>query len=210
VHDAALPAAERHLRWMGSFSPELLRSVLTEDVQARIGTVDPYAEACAHLAALRPESATDVATALDLILYLAEDNLVQADRASMSAALEVRVPFLDRGLAEYALGLPAALRRGLWRTKPLLRRVARNVLPAAVTRWPKHGFGVPNGAWLQGPLRGLVDDLLSPARLRRQGIFDVPTVETLRAEHVQGRANRRKELWTLLMFQLWADVYCAA
>src|SRR5207244_11471953 len=99
---------------------------------------------------LLPRSAREIATALDLIFYLSEDNLVQADRSSMSTALEVRAPFLDRRLAEYALGLPIDVRAGLWRTKPLLRRAARAVLPAHVTRRRKHGFGVPTGTWLRG------------------------------------------------------------
>src|SRR4029077_4291847 len=97
--------------------------------------------------------------------YLAEDNLVQADRASMSTALEVRAPFLDRALAEYALGLPAAQRRGVWRTKPLLRRAAHALLPDAIVQRPKHGFGVPVGPWLRGELQGLARDLLDSARL---------------------------------------------
>ena len=154
-----------------------------------------------------PRNASDVATGLDLAFYLAEDNLVQADRASMSTGLEVRAPFLDRALAEYALSLPAASRRGWWRTKPLLRRVARGLLPAAIARRPKHGFGVPTGAWLRGELRELAGDLLAGERLRRQGIFDPAYVSLLWRRHLDGLANYAKELWTLLMFQLWADAY---
>jgi asparagine synthase (glutamine-hydrolysing) len=148
-----------------------------------------------------------VATGLDLVFYLAEDNLVQADRASMSTGLEVRAPFLDRALAEYALSLPATRRQGLWQTKPLLRRVARGLLPATIVRRPKHGFGVPTGAWLRGDLRGLVSDLLTSDRLQRQGIFDPAYVSLLLHRHLDGIANYAKELWTLLMFQLWAVAY---
>jgi asparagine synthase (glutamine-hydrolysing) len=128
----------------------------------------------------------------------------------MATALEVRAPFLDRRLAEYVFGLPAETRRGIWRTKPLLRRAARAVLPARVSRRPKHGFGVPTGSWLRREVRNLVDDVLAPGRLRRQGIFDVPYVSQLVERHMSGAANHRKELWTLLMFELWALAYCAA
>jgi asparagine synthase (glutamine-hydrolysing) len=183
---------------------------VSPEVQAEIRAVDPWAEVYDQLASMRTRSASDVATALDLILYLAEDNLVQNDRASMSTALEVRNPFLDRRLAEYALGLPASARRGIWRTKPLLRRAARDVLPARVRRRRKHGFGVPTGAWIARDLRGLVGDMLAPERLRRQGIFDASYVAGLWTRHAQGLANHRKELWTLLMFQLWAAAYCGA
>ena len=207
LRDAARPAVERHLRWMGSFPPEGQARLLAAEAQREARLADPYATAREAVAAWGPETASDVATALDLLFYLADDNLVQADRASMSVALEVRAPFLDRAVAEYALRLPAVLRRGLWRTKPLLRRAARSLLPAPIWRRPKHGFGVPTGAWLRGPLRQLAVELLEPGRLRRQGLFDPPYVSALLDRHLRGVANHRKELWTLLMFELWAGAY---
>ncbi len=210
LRDVRRPALERHLRWMGSFAPETLSSLLVPQVQGEVLDPEPYAEALDGIAPLRPRSAREIATALDLIFYLSEDNLVQADRSSMSTALEVRAPFLDRRLAEYALGLPIDIRAGLWRTKPLLRRAARAVLPARVTRRRKHGFGVPTGAWLHGELRGMLSDMLAPDRLRRQGIFDARQVSALLDRHLRGTANHRKELWTLFMFQLWAAAYCGA
>src|SRR5438132_1665598 len=210
LREVRRPALERHLRWMGSFAPETLGSLLVPQVQREVLDPEPYVEAYDGIAPLRPRSAREIASALDLIFYLPEDNLVQADRSSMSTALEVRAPFLDRRLAEYALGLPIDVRAGLWRTKPLLRRAARAVLPARVTRRRKHGFGVPTGAWLRGELRGVLTDMLAPDRLRRQGIFDARPVSALLDRHLRGTANHRKELWTLFMFQLWAAAYCGA
>src|SRR5262249_43078693 len=150
----------------------------------------------------------DVATALDLLFYLADDNLVQADRASMAVNLEVRSPFLDRGLAEFVLALPTRVRCGWWETKPLLRAVARRVLPRNVANRPKHGFGVPTGQWLRRELRDVALDYLSADRLRKQGLFNPVVVSGLLERHLAGVANHRKELWTLLMFQLWAETYC--
>ena len=207
LRDATRPAAARHLRWMGHFSAEVLSSLLAPAVWHETGLRDPYAEACGWIKEWGPQNASDVATGLDLVFYLAEDNLVQADRASMSTGLEVRAPFLDRALAEYALSLPAASRRGLWQTKPLLRRVARRLLPPTIARRPKHGFGVPTGAWLREELRELASDMLTSDRLRRQGIFDPTYVALLMCRHLDGIANYAKELWTLLMFQLWAAAY---
>jgi asparagine synthase (glutamine-hydrolysing) len=210
LRDAARPAPERHLRWMAGFSPEDRVGVLAPEVCSTIALRDPYAEAYRALDEWDARSPGDVATFLDLIYYLAEDNLVQVDRASMSTALEVRAPFLDRGLAEYALRLPARLRSGIWKTKPLLRRAAHGLLPAAIVRRPKHGFGVPTGSWLRGGLRDLTLEMLDPPRLRRQGIFDSASVTRLLSRHLAGVANHRKELWSLLMFQLWAQSYLGA
>ena len=66
---------------------------------------------------------------------------------------------------------------------------------------------MPTGAWLRGPLRQLAVELLEPGRLRRQGLFDPPYVSALLDRHLRGVANHRKELWTLLMFELWAGAY---
>jgi len=207
LRDAARPAAERHLRWMGHFSPDVLPQLLSPQIWHEAGPLSPYREAYDWLAEWKPTNASDVATGLDLLFYLAEDNLVQADRASMSTALEVRAPFLDRALAEYALGLPAAQRRGVWRTKPLLRRAARALLPDAIVQRPKHGFGVPMGPWLRGDLRGLARDLLDSTRLKRQGIFNPSYISELLQRHLDGIGNHAKEIWTVLMFQLWAEAY---
>jgi asparagine synthase (glutamine-hydrolysing) len=205
---AAEAPLERHMRWMGSFVPERLDALLTRDARAAVNGVDPYAEARAMVAALHPKNSSDVATALDLHFYLADDNLTQADRASMAVSLEIRSPFLDRQLAEFVLALPRRLRCGWWETKPLLRAVARRVLPRNVARRPKHGFGVPTGQWLRTELRGMALDYLSPERLRKQGLFDPARVSIMIDRHLAGVANHRKELWTLLMFQLWASTYC--
>lgn len=207
LRDAARPAAERHLRWMGHFSPDVLPQLLSQQVWHETGPLSPYQEAHGWLAEWNPTNASDVATGLDLLFYLAEDNLVQADRASMSTALEVRAPFLDRAVAEYALGLPATQRRGVWQTKPLLRRAARALLPEAIVRRPKHGFGVPVGPWLRGELRGLACDLLDSARLKRQGIFNPTYIAELLRRHLNGMSNHGKEIWTVLMFQLWTEAY---
>ena len=202
------PPLQRHMRWMGSFVPERLDAVLTPEARAAINGAEPYAEARERVAVMRPDNSSDVATALDLLFYLADDNLTLADRASMSVALEVRAPFLGRQLAEYVLALPTHVRRGLWQTKPLLRGAARKLLPRAVRRRPKHGLGVPTGQWLRNELRDLALDLLAPERLSRQGIFNPAFVSGMFARHLAGTANHRKELWTLLMFQVWATTYC--
>jgi asparagine synthase (glutamine-hydrolysing) len=210
LRDAARPPLDRHLRWMGGFAPETLRTLLTADALGQVGDAGSAGEADARIAGFAASSAKEIATALDVMLYLCEDNLVQADRSSMSTALEVRAPFLDRGLAEYALGLAHRTRAGVWRTKPLLRRAASAVLPARVTRQRKHGFGVPTGAWIRGELRDLVTDALAPDHLRRQGIFDASYVSGLLHDHLRGTANHRMEIWTLFMFQLWASAYLGA
>jgi asparagine synthase (glutamine-hydrolysing) len=132
-----------------------------------------------------------------------DDILFKVDRASMYASLEVRAPFLDVAVVEFINSLPDELKRRGTNGKYLLKRVMRGKLPDVIIDRPKKGFGLPLSAWLRGALRPLCEDLLAPDRIRQEAYFDVAHVERLKREHMTGKANHRKLLWTLMVFQLW-------
>jgi asparagine synthase (glutamine-hydrolysing) len=146
---------------------------------------------------------------LDTRLYLAEDILTKVDRASMAVSLEVRAPFLDPRVAEFAASLPADYKLRGRKSKYILKRAVEPLLPPFVTRRGKKGFGVPVAEWLKGRLRPLARDLLSPERIRKSGLFNPDYVTRLQDEHERGLANHRKLLWTLLMFELWYESFIA-
>ncbi|QNN52186.1 asparagine synthase (glutamine-hydrolyzing) [Nocardioides mesophilus] len=142
---------------------------------------------------------------LDGVMTLPDDMLVKVDRASMAVSLECRVPLLDHRFVELAWSLPARAkvrdRQGKW----LLRQVLHRHVPRELLDRPKQGFDPPVAGWLRGPLRDWVGDLLSPERLRRQGLLDPAAVATLTAEHMSGRRNHDYPLWTLLMLEGWLE-----
>jgi asparagine synthase (glutamine-hydrolysing) len=144
---------------------------------------------------------------LDTRLYLAEDILTKVDRASMAVSLEVRAPFLDPRVAEFAASLPSDYKLRGHKTKYILKKAVNDLLPPFVTRRPKKGFGVPVAEWLKQKLRPMARDLLSPERVRRAGVFNPDFVSRLQDEHERGVANHRKLLWTLLMFELWHESF---
>ena len=144
---------------------------------------------------------------LDMRGYLDGDILVKLDRASMMASLEARVPLLNNDLVEYATSLPLSLKLRGFTSKYLLRRALRGVLPARVLSRAKKGFGIPVAEWFRGPLREQLLDALSPERVRREGFFEAGVVEGLVGDHLAGKRDNRKQLWTLFACQAWLEGY---
>jgi asparagine synthase (glutamine-hydrolysing) len=144
---------------------------------------------------------------VDLRLWLPDDLLMKMDKMSMAASIEARVPLLDHRLAEWAASLPSRLKVEGWEGKVLLKRLARRLVPPEVVDRPKVGFTVPLAPWFRGPLRELLTDtLLSPRALGR-GYYDERVLRGYLADHVEGRRDRSRELWTLLTLELWHQAY---
>jgi len=196
------PAGNRHLVWRGSFPPDRLRNLLMPGVLERCRG-DVLADPVAQLDEREIISPWQQTAYWYLKRYLEDDVLVKVDRASMFASLEVRAPLLDYRLVEFAFSLPRRLRLHGWQTKYLLKRLMADRLPSGITSRSKQGFAVPIGAWMRNELKPLAQDLLSADALKSQGIFEPAPVERLLTEHLNGRADHRKELWTLMCFQLW-------
>jgi asparagine synthase (glutamine-hydrolysing) len=204
LRGASAPAPLNHLLWMSSFSPDEQRELLTPDVlEAAAGATLAFEPALGHWAASAGAPLLARAMHMDALTYLADDILVKVDRASMAVALEVRAPFLARPVVEFAFSLPDRFRMRRLAGKRILRDAVRDLLPPAIPRRPKKGFGIPVGLWLNGPLRTLVHDLLSAESLRAGGLFRPAAVDRLLREHHAGRADHRKPLWTLTVLELW-------
>jgi asparagine synthase (glutamine-hydrolysing) len=140
---------------------------------------------------------------LDALTYLPDDLLTKVDRASMSVALEVRVPLLNHRVVETAWRLPLDLKLRRGTTKWALRQILYRHVPRALIERPKQGFSVPLSAWLRGPLRAWADDLLSPAMLRRGDWLEPEPIALRWREHRSGRRDWSQSLWAVLMLQSW-------
>jgi asparagine synthase (glutamine-hydrolysing) len=135
--------------------------------------------------------------------YLPDDILTKVDRATMSVALETRVPFLSHQLVEFASSLPLDMNFRNNRGKWLVRKLAGKYLPAEVIRRPKHGFSIPIGGWLRAGLRDWAEATLNSRRLTSQGILNAGVVQATWNDHIAGRKNHGRQLWSVLMFQAW-------
>jgi asparagine synthase (glutamine-hydrolysing) len=152
----------------------------------------------------------DRMTLADSLSYLSDDILQKVDRAAMSVSLETRVPFLDRDVVDFASRVPPSMKIRDGRGKWLVRQVLYKHVPAALIDRPKTGFSIPLDQWLRGPLKSWAHDLLAPARLRQQGLFNVKRVELMLHQHMSGRRNHGYWLWNVLMAQAWHDEWCAS
>jgi asparagine synthase (glutamine-hydrolysing) len=196
----------RHHIWFGSFTPDEQDMLLTPNALAATDG-DIYRQAREMMDDCSEGDLIKRMQSLDTRLYLAEDILTKVDRASMAVSLEVRAPFLDPRVAEFAASLPSNYKLRRHKTKYILKKAVDELLPRFVTRRGKKGFGVPVAEWLKVKLRPLARDLLSPERVRRAGVFNPEFVSRLQDEHERGVANHRKLLWTLLMFELWHESF---
>lgn len=196
---------KRHHSWFGSFSSEEKEELLTDRVHYSTKKIDVYKSAKELLLECDADSRIEQMQFLDMNFYLAEGILTKVDRSSMAVSLEVRAPFLDHQLAEYAASLPAEYKLKGSVTKFILKKAVENILPADIIKRPKKGFGIPIAKWLKGTLNPLLHEMLSPSRLIIQDLFKRDYVQQLIREHEQGIANHYKQLWTLLIFQLWYE-----
>jgi asparagine synthase (glutamine-hydrolysing) len=143
--------------------------------------------------------------AADRETFLPGDLLPKVDRMSMAHSLEVRVPYLDNEVVDLVLPLPGRFKQSLRRDKILLREAAADLLPPSAAARPKCGFEVPIGAWLRGPLRPAMFDLLSWDTITRQGLLQPQSVGRLVDEHLGGQMDHGRALWALMVLSAWLD-----
>ncbi|NNF06834.1 MAG: hypothetical protein HKN21_08735, partial [Candidatus Eisenbacteria bacterium] len=143
----------------------------------------------------------------DVKTWLADDLLMKMDRMSMATSLEARVPFLDHRLVEFAFTIPNE-----WKIKDgvgkwILRETFGPKLPSSILNRPKAGFPVPIDKWFRNDLKGFVESTLLSEQAASRGILNPQEVRRTVEDHVSGRRDNRREIWTLLNLELWFQVF---
>jgi asparagine synthase (glutamine-hydrolysing) len=190
---------QRYLLWLAISDADWLSTSATADFRPH---ADGAARELERRAALPVSDPTRKAQLLDIALYLPGDLLVKVDIASMANSLEVRAPFLDRCLVEYALQLPTSLMIRGTRRKWVLRKAFAETLPPKNLARRKQGFGVPIGRWLRQELRPLLGDIVLSTSALERGYLRGDAVRAMVDEHLAG-VDHSHRLWSLLMLELW-------
>lgn len=198
------PYQERFIGYSSYFSVDELRVLLTDGMREH-ATADAvfgfHRDVFARAAAL---PLLPRMMAVDLCTFLPYLNLENMDKTSMANAVEMRVPFLDHRLVEYAMRLPDGdkLRRGAER-KVILRRAWNGRIPDAILTRPKTGYSPPVRGWMRDSLREYVGDILFAQSARERGVFASAEIARMFDANTRGRADHSMQLWTLLVFEHW-------
>ena len=201
------PDGIRNSVWLGSFSFLDLNKVLSHEITTPFDSNRLTEDISFYEGKFPFSDQITLLQYLDMRLYLQECILVKVDRASMACSLEVRAPLLDHELVEFLMGLPSQLKLRGFTSKYILKKAMNNFLPKEVIQRRKKGFGVPIAKWVKGPLRELFMDLLSSDRIKQEGFLNPEYVTGLLQDHLSSKKDNRKQLWTLLIWELWVNRY---
>jgi len=208
---AKLSAKERYWRWAGFESENGVEKLLSSQSRAQLDA-QAYAEFKSSLLAAIPEK-EDINDLLlaDVKLVLPDDMLTKVDRMSMANSLEVRVPFLDHELVEFAFSLPVESKINPKIRKRIVQDTFRNILPEELYNRPKKGFEVPLLKWFRNEMKSLIEnDLLEEGFVKSQGIFNYEEVKKLKKRLFSSDpGDTHARIWALIVFQWWWKRYCA-
>ena len=202
------PAHHRHLIWVGGVHPSVHEEALAPRWYQGSSDAQMFSDAdelSARIGDRRPgDSPLERLAWQYFSTYLPEDVLTKVDRASMASGLEVRAPFLDERVIRVCAGLHQRFKIRGGVSKRILRRlVVKAGVPAAVAARPKQGFAMPVARWLRGPLLPWVREVLASSDVKAGGLLNPTWVQKTLDEHVAGRQNHAKALWSALVLELW-------
>jgi asparagine synthase (glutamine-hydrolysing) len=214
ARSASLAPEENFIRNCTYLDAEQKMSLYTDELRDQLDASDPAICHHASFDAVRDAHFLNQMLYLDTKIFMASLNLNYNDKMSMASSVEVRVPFLDRELAEFAAwSIPPELKlKGFLRptTKHILRRAMKDVLPPEVLRQPKAGFAAPVDYWLAHDLRETVDDLLSETNIRQRGLFRPEAVRRYIDQHRSGAQDWSMQIWQFLTLESWMRIFLDA
>jgi asparagine synthase (glutamine-hydrolysing) len=204
VTGSDLPLGEGHYWWKVIFNEEEKKLLFTPEFLA-MGFEHTYRVFDTHFQRARHAAPLNRLLYVDTKTFLLDDNLVKVDRMTMANSLEARVPLLDHELIERVAVLPPHIKsRGL-QTKSLLRRAVRGLLPRAIRKGKKKGFTPPLPFWIRDELKEFLLERFSEERLKAAGILNEKYCRQVLDEHLQGRKDNNRQIWTILALTCWLE-----
>jgi asparagine synthase (glutamine-hydrolysing) len=205
---ASLSETDRLINYFRWSDDVLLRSLYTVEFRQKLKGVESNSIMKDFLEqSLVKTSALDQMLALEQRFFLADHNLNYTDKMSMAVGVEVRVPFLDLDLVDFASKIPTEYKQRGWVSKWILKKAMEPYLPKDIIYRNKTGFGVPLRQWIQSDLKEIMIDLLSIDSVNRRGFFRAENVQKLILDNSQGRVDATYTLFSLLCIEIWCRAY---
>lgn len=204
VTGADLPFQRGHYWWKVIFDESEKQKLCTPEFLGR-GLRDSFSVFDEHFRTARHAHPLNQLLYVDAKTFLLDDNLAKVDRMTMANSLEARVPLLDHELVERVAVFPPKLKsRGL-QTKRILRRAVRTLLPPEIRKGTKKGFTPPLPYWIRDELRDFVFEIFAPERLRATGLLEERYCRQMLEEHLQGKKDNNRQIWTILALVCWME-----
>jgi asparagine synthase (glutamine-hydrolysing) len=199
-----LTSLRRQLGYFAWLPEKTVNSLFSEEWKKKVKDYDPFN----YFISLQKDLPNEI-NDLDRMLYwelktfLVDHNLNYTDKLGMAVGVEARVPYLDLDLVAFSRTIPASLKMKGKETKYILKKVAERYLPNEVIYRPKTGFGAPVRKWITNDLQEIINERLSPEKLRERGIFDAEKVWQLINDNKNGKIDASYSIWTLLAIESW-------
>ncbi len=206
VSGADLPLERGHFWWKVIFSEEDKNDLCNRD-WLQMGLRDSFEVFDRHFRKTRHADPLNRLLYVDAKTFLLDDNLAKVDRMTMANSLEARVPLLDHELVERVALIPPRIKSKGLQTKRLLRRAVRNLLPPQIRKGKKKGFTPPLPFWIRDELKQLLEEFFAADRLRATGMLNENYCRQLLDDHIRGRKDNNRQIWTILGLVCWLEKY---
>jgi asparagine synthase (glutamine-hydrolysing) len=214
ARSASLLPEDRFIANCTYLDAEQKMDLYSDEIQQELRNVDAASRHHASFDKVQTADFLNQMLYLDTKIFMVSLNLTYNDKMSMASSVEVRVPFLDRQLAEFvACNVPPHLKlKGFFRptAKYIFRQAMRDILPGEVLEQPKAGFAAPVDYWLANDLREMVDDLLSESNIQKRGLFRPAAVRRFVDEHRRGAQDWSMQIWQFLTLETWMRTFLDA
>jgi len=206
VYDANLDLDKSFMRRITCFSEQMKKNLFKEHIYKQINEYDSISKILPYFEKSNINETNETIEKLlfiDTKLYLPDDGLCKVDRMSMMHSLEVRVPFLDHKVVEFAASMPFKYKMQGTVSKYILKKLMRNLLPRQVLKQRKLGFTIPVNSWFRKELKGYTADLLLAGGSKLSRFFDANFIAWLIREHAEGKQDFGYQIFSLLVLEMW-------
>ena len=207
IRSGTLPEDLRYISWISFLNPSKKEAIFTQDFLSELDSFDPLRLHQNYYNTLETKDELKKIFYLDTKTYLPDDLLMMGDKMGMANSLEIRVPFCDHEVVEFAFSIPTELKFKGFKLKALMKQAFSELLPPQIIHREKRGFMVPISQWFKKELKPFTLKLLSEENVRKRNILRYDYVKWVLDRHFSGKQNLSDQIWALLTLELWFRIF---